>query len=69
MTASMLLHFLLSARKNNLEVPASLLNKALQYARNVAARPVLGATDDNPAYAAYLLTLNGENDFGISDTD
>lgn len=54
------LHFLLSARKNNLEVPASLLNKALQYARNVAARPVLGATDDNPAYAAYLLTLNGE---------
>lgn len=54
------LHFLIEAKKQGFEVPQAMFNKALSYARTVAARTVLSVSDSNPAYAAYLLTLNGE---------
>lgn len=54
------LNFLIEAKKNGFEVPAGMFDRALSYARKTAARKTHDADDSNPAYAAYLLTLNGE---------
>lgn len=53
-------HFLTAAKKNGFEVPQGMFDRAAAYVRSVAARKVSGPADSNPAYAAYLLTLNGE---------
>lgn len=54
------LQLLTEAKKHNFNVPQGMYNKAMQYARDVAAKNSSSLDDSNPAYAAYLLTLNGE---------
>lgn len=54
------LQFLTQAQKHNLDVPQGLLKKSLGYAASVASKNASDYTNSNPAYAAYLLTLNGE---------
>ncbi len=52
-------HFLLKAAEHNFNVPQGMLQKALDYCRNQAARHPDNINDFVPAYATYVLTLNG----------
>lgn len=54
------LHFLIRAKKHDMQVPQGLLEKALEYARSQAAKIPVNEKDSHAAYAIYLLTLHGE---------
>lgn len=53
-------HFLVTAKQHGFNVPNGLLDLALGYCETVAARQPADEYDYNPAYAAYILTLNGK---------
>ena len=52
-------HFLIKAKNYGFNVPQGMLNRALAYCTEQAARQPNGLHDFIPAYAAYVLTLNG----------
>ncbi|MBO6281013.1 MAG: alpha-2-macroglobulin family protein [Alphaproteobacteria bacterium] len=52
-------HFLIKAKNYGFNVPQGMLNRALAYCAEQAARQPNGLHDFIPAYAAYVLTLNG----------
>lgn len=52
--------FLVMAEQRGMNVPQNLLNKALGFVRVKAAETPQNIDDINPAYAAYILTKNGE---------
>ncbi|MFV0626666.1 MAG: alpha-2-macroglobulin [Alphaproteobacteria bacterium] len=54
------LDFMLFAKNKGFNVPNSLLNKSITYAKSVAGRDPNGLGDTKVAYAIYLLTKNGE---------
>ena len=53
-------HFMVEAKKKGFNVPENMLQKALDYARIQAAAAPSGIDDIVPAYAAYVLVLNGD---------
>ncbi len=52
-------HFLLMAQRHNFNVPPSILNRALDYCESQAVQMPDDLDDFIPAYAVYVLTLNG----------
>ncbi len=52
-------HFLVLAKKHGFNVPEYMLNSALSYCESVAALQPSDENDIYPAYASYILTLNG----------
>ena len=53
-------HFLVTAKQHGFNVPNGLLDSALEYCEQTAAAQPASVSDFNPAYAAYILTLNGK---------
>lgn len=53
-------HFLLKAKEHNFNVPENMLNRALDYCAEQAARAPKTVDDFVPAYAIYVLTLSGK---------
>lgn len=52
--------FLTFAKRHNFDVPDAMLGRLLGYVKGAASRDPQSPDDSNPAYAAYLLTANGE---------
>lgn len=52
-------HFLVTAQRHNFNVPTSMLNRALAYCETQAMRVPDDLNDFIPAYATYVLTLEG----------
>lgn len=52
--------FLTFAKRHNFDVPDAMLGRLLGYVKGAASRDPQSSDDSNPAYAAYLLTANGE---------
>ena len=52
--------FLVEAKRLGMNVPQNLLTKALNYTRGIAGQKPENIEDILPAYAAYILTRNGE---------
>lgn len=52
-------HFLVMAQKHNFNVPPAMLNRALSYCAAEAVRVPDNVDDFIPAYAIYVLTLDG----------
>ena len=52
-------HFLIKAKNYGFNVPQGMLSRALAYCTEQASRKPNGLHDFIPAYAAYILTLNG----------
>lgn len=53
-------HFLVTAKQHGFNVPNGLLDAALGYCETVAAGKPADKNDYTPAYAAYILTLDGK---------
>lgn len=53
-------HFLIKAKEHGFNVPVNMLNKALSYLESLAFQNPEAVNDYIPAYAAYVLTLNGQ---------
>lgn len=52
-------HFLVKAKQNGFNVPDNMLKKALEYCEQQASGTPHNPEDIVPAYAAYVMTLNG----------
>lgn len=53
-------HFLVLAQQHGFNVPSRLLSSALSYCKSIAAGKPQNPDDMSPAYAAYILTVNGQ---------